>query len=43
VVGGKLKKTPEVLDLGFFSVKKLKKLGFVTHRKAVRQYLKSIQ
>jgi ADP-ribose pyrophosphatase YjhB (NUDIX family) len=40
--GGRLKKTREVLDLGFFPVKKLKQLGFVTHKRAVKEYLKSL-
>jgi len=40
VTGGKLKKTAETLDAGFFPLTKLKPIVFKSHRDAYREFLK---
>jgi ADP-ribose pyrophosphatase YjhB (NUDIX family) len=41
--GGRLRKTPETLDCGFFPISKLKPIIFKTHKAALKRYLVEIQ
>jgi ADP-ribose pyrophosphatase YjhB (NUDIX family) len=38
-VGGRLRKSPETMDLGFFPPNQLKPIGFKTHRDVLKKYL----
>ena len=43
VTGGRLRRTPETLDCGFFPISKLKPIIFRTHRDALKRSLELIK